>query len=596
LAYRAATIEDQAKEMPIDINSLRTDRGGDPDAVRDAQRKRFKEDPDGLVDAVLTLDKRWRELVTDVRHLKTKLNKLQIDVIAPKKRQKQPCDAEVAEAQQLRDEIVRVEKEHADCEFERDQQICKLGNIVDPAVPVSETEDDNEVVCEWTSPQLHPGAQGELLTHDDLLWRIGGYDPERGSKVAGGRGYFLQDAGVLLNQALINYATTFLRNRKYSPIQVPFFMKKDLMAGIAQLGDFDEQLYKVSTGKMGTAEDPADKYLIATSEQPLCAFHAKEVLEDRELPLRYAGISTCFRKEVGKANVDNRGIFRVHQFEKVEQFCITTGDLEESKKMHQEMLQTAKDFHEALGIGYRVINIVSGELNDAAMIKYDLEGWFPGQGQYRELVSCSNCTDFQSRAMDIRYRFHKVEDEKSSVHLAYVHMLNSTLTATGRGICCILETYQTPEGVRVPEALVPFMGGTTFIPFVRGPRDVSAGGAATKGTAKPSKPTATHKPTAAPCAAAPIAAKPSKTAEKPPAVPTPKLSKPVLAEGAVKLDALEAKLLECPYVDGFTPSQLDVDMLAALQEAHTDLGKHPNVVRWMQHIASFTPLQRRAWG
>lgn len=488
--------------MPIDINSLRTDRGGDPEAVREAQRRRYK--PDGLVDAVLVLDKQWRELVNTIRELKTKVNKLQTDVIAPKKRAKEPCDDEVAQAQQLKEEIARVEKEHAECELKRDEEICKLGNMVDPSVPVSETEDDNVVVCEWSvPPPLGPTAAGELLTHDDLLWRIGGYDPERGTKVAGSRGYFLQDAGVLLNQALLSYATSFLRNRKYSAIQVPFFMKKDLMAGIAQLADFDDQLYKVSTGKMGTAEDPADKYLIATSEQPLCAFHAKEVLEHKELPLRYAGLSTCFRKEVGKANVDNRGIFRVHQFEKVEQFCITTGELEESQKMHQEMLQTAKDFHEALGLGYRVINIVSGELNDAAVLKYDLEGWFPGQNEYRELVSCSNCTDFQSRALDVRYRYHKVEDGKSSLHMSHVHMLNSTLTATGRGICCILETYQTPDGVRVPEALVPFMGGTTFLPFVRAARDASADGAPAKAGAKAPK--------------APKAAKPSKpyVAEKP---------------------------------------------------------------------------------
>merc|ERR1711933_249829 len=174
--------------------------------------------------------------------------------------------------------------------------------------------------------------------------------------------------------------------------------------------------------------------------------------------------------------MENRGIFRVHQFEKVEQFCITVGNIEESKQMHQEMLCCAEDFHKALGIPYRVVNIVSGELNDAAMIKYDLEGWFPGQGEYRELVSCSNCTDFQSRALDIRCRSH----DGGSVRLAHVHMLNATLSATGRGMCCILETHQTHDGVRVPEKLVPYMGGMTFIPFVRPPRDVAGGEGAQK--------------------------------------------------------------------------------------------------------------------
>jgi len=575
----------QGEQMPIDINLLRADKGGNPDAVREAQRKRFK--PDALVDEVLALDQQWRELVTAIRNLKTRLNKLQLEVIAPLKKQKQPCDAELAEASQLRGEIAQKEEEHVKCELERDQLICKLGNAMDASVPFSNDEDaDNMVVSVWPAPcgvQL-PCRIGEIaytfperkpLTHDDLLWRIGGYDPERGSKVAGGRGYFLRDVGVLLNQALINFAIAFLQDRGYSPIQVPFFMKKDLMAGIAQLADFDDQLYKVSTGRMGTAEDPADKYLIATSEQPLCAFHCKEVLEERQLPLRYAGVSTCFRKEVGKANADNRGIFRVHQFEKVEQFCLTIGALEESQRMHHEMLQCAQDFHEALGISYRVVNIVSGELNDAAMIKYDLEGWFPGQCQYRELVSCSNCTDFQSRALDVRCRLHRVDHEgKSTVHQQHVHMLNSTLTATGRGICCILETYQTPDGVRVPEALVPYMGGKTFIPFVRGPREVDACGAPLKQAQPAPSPSTVN-----------VGASTSR----------PLQESGVLTQGRVKLEELDAKLLETPYVDGFRPSQLDVAVLGALEGAYVDAARFPNIERWLQHVASFTPLQRRSW-
>lgn len=554
--------------MPIDINSLRVDRGGDPEAVREAQRKRFKDD--GLVDNVLALDQKWRELVTTIRNMKTELNKLQKDVIAPKMKEKKNCETELAQAQQLRKDIEQREEEHDKCEHERDQLIGKLGNMVDASVPFSNDEDaDNEIVASWWGHL--PGENP--LTHDELLWRIGGYDPERGSKVAGGRGYFLRDVGVLLNQALINFAIAFLRDRGYSPIQVPFFMKKELMAGIAQLADFDEQLYKVTTGRMGSAEDPADKYLIATSEQPLCAFHCKEVLDERELPLRYAGVSTCFRKEVGKANADNRGIFRVHQFEKVEQFCITAGDLEESRKMHQEMLRCAQDFHEALGISYRVVNIVSGELNDAAMIKYDLEGWFPGQGQYRELVSCSNCTDFQSRALDVRCRSHIVDHQnKSTTCLSHVHMLNSTLTATGRGICCILETYQTPDGVRVPEVLVPYMGGTRFIPFVRVSRELENCANAPKPAVarhntnekKLEQPSSTHRPTS--------------------------------VNGVMQLHVLEANLHENPYIDGFVPSQADAASFSALGTTYVDPGKYPNIHRWQQHVASFTPLQRRSWG
>jgi seryl-tRNA synthetase len=420
------------------------------------------------------------------------------------------------------------------------------------------------------------------LTHDDLLWRIGGYDQERGSKVAGGRGYFLCDVGVLLNQALINFALAFLRERGYSPIQVPFFMKKDLMAGIAQLADFDEQLYKVTTGnKSEDVDDTAEKYLIATSEQPLCAYHHKEILDARDLPLRYAGMSTCFRKEVGKANIENRGIFRVHQFEKVEQFCLTVGDVKESKKMHQEMLCCAEDFHKALGIPYRVVNIVSGELNDAAMIKYDLEGWFPGQGRYRELVSCSNCTDFQARAMDVRYREHKVEieegEKKSQVKLSHVHMLNSTLTATGRGICCILETYQTSDGVNIPEALVPFMGGMTFLPFVRPPR------------------TADGVPQATSVKRRDVKATKAIAVDTPSATSNHAPTKELLKGNEVQVEALEEVLSDFSYVNGFRPSQMDVKVFSALQGVGVNEGRFPNVTRWLAHIASFTLRQRIEW-
>jgi len=377
--------------------------------------------------------------------------------------------------------------------------------------------------------------------------------------------------------ALINFAISFLRRREYEPIQVPLFMKKELMAGIAQLADFDEQLYKVTTGTAGAAAEDGtvdkDKYLIATSEQPLCALHYKETLE--HVPKRYAGVSTCFRKEAGKANKDNRGIFRVHQFEKVEQFCITEGDIEVSKQMHHEMLQCAKEFHEALGIPYRVVNIVSGELNDAAVMKYDLEGWFPAQGKYRELVSCSNCTDFQARALNVRYRTHGSGDTGTKV----AHMLNSTLTATGRGICCILENYQTPTGVRVPEVLVPYMpDGMNFLEFVQEGYDTAAAVA-------PSGP----KPKASPSAAKAKAVQ-GAPASQAPAVVT---DKPRFEDAATQLETLEAQLAAYPYVTGFRPSRADATAFTALAGANTD--QFQNVRRWLAHINSFTVRERALW-
>lgn len=223
---------------------------------------------------------------------------------------------------------------------------------------------------------------------------------------------------------------------------------------MAELDDYDEQLYHVSTAS--GAKDSSDdngKYLIATAEQPLCAFHVNEILNPKELPIKYAGYSHCFRKEAGKHGKDTWGIFRVHQFDKVEQFVICTPD--KSEEMHEYMREISEKFLQSLGLSYQVVSIVSGALNNAASKKYDIEGYFPAFEEYKELVSCSNCLDYQSRALGIRYG-----------KAQYVHMLNSTLCAIPRTICCILENYQQSDGVKVPEVLVPFVG-TDFMPFVR---------------------------------------------------------------------------------------------------------------------------------
>lgn len=205
--------------------------------------------------------------------------------------------------------------------------------------------------------------------------------------------------------------------------------------------------------------------MIATSEQPIAAFHVDEFIEPASLPIRYAGLSSCFRKEAGSHGKDVRGIFRVHQFEKVEQFVITSP--ETSWEMHEEMIKISEQFYQSLNIPYRVITIVSGELNNAAAKKYDLEGYFPGFNEFRELVSCSNCTDYQARRMETRFGMKKQGEREKK----YVHMLNSTLAATGRTLCAILENNQTEKGINVPSPLQPFLNAylddPTFIPFVK---------------------------------------------------------------------------------------------------------------------------------
>jgi seryl-tRNA synthetase len=213
-------------------------------------------------------------------------------------------------------------------------------------------------------------------------------------------------------------------------------------------------------------------------------------MDPKTLPIKYAGYSTCFRKEAGSHGRDTLGIFRVHQFEKVEQFCLTSPNDENSWEMHEEMLKNSEEFYQQLGLPYRVVSIVSGALNDSAAKKYDLEAWFPASKTYRELVSCSNCTDYQSRNLEIRYGQKKMNDQVKS----YCHLLNSTLTATERTLCCILENYQTPDGVRVPEVLQPFMLNTEFLPFTEAAKDTK------KDTKKDAK--AKNPPAKAPAVAA----------------------------------------------------------------------------------------------
>ena len=230
-------------------------------------------------------------------------------------------------------------------------------------------------------------------------------------------------------------------------------MKKSVMESTCQLSDFSENLYQVE----GTEDSSEALYLTATSEQPISALHMKEWLEPSELPKKYAGVSSCFRKEAGAHGRDVWGIFRVHQFEKVEQFIYC--DPKTSHEEFEKMVQSSEEFYKGLKLPYQVINIASGALNDAAAMKYDLEAWFPGYNAFRELVSCSNCTDYQARALECRYAQKNVEEK------LYVHMLNGTMCATERTMCCIVENYQTPEGVNVPEVLQPFMGGLTFLPY-----------------------------------------------------------------------------------------------------------------------------------
>ena len=434
----------------LDIDLFRVDRGGNPDIVRESQRRRHKDV--SLVDKVIELDTEWRTTRGGLDNAKKVLNQVQKKIGEFMKKKETPPPELMTEKQDAEAEITKLEAKEKELIEARDTTLVTIGNLVPDDVPVSDNEDNNRV--EDTNGVFE--SEEWMLSHYDLIQLAGLANTAKGSVVAGSRGYFLTGMGMRLNQALISYGVQFLSERGHTMVQTPFVMNKSLMGKVAQLADFDEQLYKVTGG----AED---QYLIATSEQPLCGYHYEEWMDPKALPKKYAGYSTCFRKEAGSHGRDQAGIFRVHQFEKIEQFCVTSPLGDESEQMQQTMINNCKEFYQSLGIPYRVVNIVSGALNDAAAKKYDLEAWFPGSKAHRELVSCSYCTDYQSRRLEVRFGTQgKTEDGKK----LYCHMLNSTLCATERALCCVIENYQTKCGIKVPDALVEYMGGATFIPFV----------------------------------------------------------------------------------------------------------------------------------
>ncbi|KAM0892948.1 hypothetical protein ACQ4PT_025426 [Festuca glaucescens] len=430
----------------LDINLFRTGRrgkkeDGNPDAVRESQRRRFASVD--IVDEIINLDELWRSRQFDLEKIRKELNDTSRNTGKLKMRNDELKVKELMEStNQMKERFAATEAEVRRIKIMLDTKLMAIGNIVHESVPISDNEKG-----EWR-------MESNLMNHVDLCRKLDIVAFEEGVDVAGGRGYFLKGYGVLLNQALINFGLAFLQNHGFDLLHTPFFMRKETMSKCAQLAQFDEELYKV-TG------DGEEKYLIATSEQSMCAYHLGHRIHPDELPIRYAGYSTCFRKEAGSHGRDTAGIFRVHQFEKIEQFCITSPNGNDSWEMFEEMIKNSEDFYKEIGLAYQVVSIVSGALNDAASKKYDLEAWFPASNTYRELVSCSNCTDYQARRLGIAYG-QKLDVKSNN---KFVHMLNSTLTATERTLCCILENYQKEGGVEVPKVLRAYMGGIEFLPF-----------------------------------------------------------------------------------------------------------------------------------
>ena len=402
-----------------------------------------REMPHDNIDEVIRLDEEWRQARYDVDQLRKKRNEAARGIAEAKKSgDSAAADAILAEVASLGQEIDALGEKVDSCLAERDAIRMRVPNILHESVPVGEDDEKN------TLHSLH-GDKTELgfeaRNHNDLIEMNNWVDLARGAKVTGSRFYFLQGDLARLEMALQSYSANFLMERGYTLVQPPLMMNREAYEGVTDLGDFETVMYGI---------EPDKYYLIATSEHPLTAMRMDEIIEPSELPIKLVGVSSCFRREVGAHGLSDRGIWRVHQFTKIEQIVICKPD--DSWEHHEELLTNAVELWDSLGLHYRVVNICTGDMGTVASKKYDLEAWLPGANAYKEVVSCSNCTDYQANRLRMRYR----TAEGNSA----VHTLNSTAVATSRALVAIMEQYQNEDGtVRVPDVLVPHMGGQTVL-------------------------------------------------------------------------------------------------------------------------------------
>ena len=411
--------------------------------VKDNLRRRGDLDKIVLIDDLIKDDKNWRDIQNEANMLRNKRNRL-TDEIGRLRKSGTDTSVLVKEAEQIPDQIRKLETEASEIESKVTDLLMRLPNIMHETVPFGTDENDNVEVKKWGKQPQFTFAPKD---HIDLAMKLKLIDLERAAKVAGARFYYLRGDLVKLNYAVLKFALDFIAKKGFTLIQPPFFLRRDAIGGAVALSDFEDVIYKIQD---------EDLYLIPTSEHALLAQHMGEILDGKTLPLRYSGISPCFRKEAGAHGRDTKGIFRIHQFEKVEQFVFSKP--EESWVEHEKMIQNAEELFQLLNLPYRIVNVCTGDLGTVAAKKYDLEVWLPGQGKYRELVSCSNCTTYQAVRSKIRFRDKPDEPTK------WVHTLNSTLVASERALIAIMENYQTEEGsVLIPQVLQPYMGGATSI-------------------------------------------------------------------------------------------------------------------------------------
>jgi len=414
----------------LDIKMVREN----PDNIRKMLKDR---DVQFDLDLLLELDKKRREMIISTDNLRKKKNEMSIKISETKKTGSDAASI-IQEMQVVSKELTNLEEVQNKTESEYSKLALTIPNVLHESVPCGDDSANKEIRKWGTTPQF----DFEVKDHIDISESLNLLELERAAKTAGARFYYLKGDLVKLNQALIQFGLDFLSEKGYTMFQPPYMINRKSMEGAVILDDFEDVIYKV---------EDQDLYLIGTSEHAMVSMYSDEILDGNTLPARYAAFSPCFRKEAGAHGKDQKGIFRVHQFEKIEQFVFSKP--EDSWKAHENMIAITEEFFQKIEIPHRVVLLSSGDMGKISAKTYDLEVWMASQNAYREAVSCSNCLDYQSRRLKIRFR------DKTNEDTQYIHTLNSTLVATERTMVTIMENFQTKDGhVNIPNVLQKYMG------------------------------------------------------------------------------------------------------------------------------------------
>ena len=415
-----------------------------PEIVKADLLKRNAPEKIAWVDEILAKDARSRELKVQTDELRRRRNTIAREINEARKAGKDPASL-MAEAAELPKMIKDNDTEQEEIRTLIRTRLMRLPNILHESVPQGKDDTENIEIRRVGTPRTF---DFEIRNHGQLAVDNGWADFERATKISGAGFYFLKGNLVLLDLALQRFALDLLEKKGFTPVVPPFMINRSSYEGVTDLDDFEKVMYKINGD---------DVYLIATSEHPIAAMYQDEIFEEKDLPLRLAGLSPCFRREIGAHGIDTKGLFRVHQFTKIEQFVFCRP--EDSWQIHEELLGNAEEIFKKLELPYHVVNICTGDIGTVAAKKYDIEAWMPRENAYKEVVSCSNCTAYQAASLNIRVR-----DKENFESKRYVHTLNSTAIATSRALRCILENCQNKDGsVTIPEVLRQYMNDREFL-------------------------------------------------------------------------------------------------------------------------------------